>query len=68
MNLGEPEVGQLDVVVAVEENVLRLQVAVDNIAAVAVLDGIENLRMRKLCEMLIIRLDILISIKIILQL
>lgn len=42
--LGEPEVGELDVAVAVQQNVFRLQVPVDDLLGVQVLDGADDLR------------------------
>lgn len=42
--LGEPEVGELDVPVPIQQDVLRLEVPVDNLFGVQVLDGTHDLR------------------------
>ena len=41
--LGEPEVGELDVAISVQQDVLRLQVPIDDVPGVQVLDGTDNL-------------------------
>ena len=45
---GEPEVGELEVLILVEDEILGLQVAVGDSSAVAEIDGREEKRIRRL--------------------